>query len=85
MLPYFSWREGINQACGHLTLEISKIEKAKKNLTQRLRTTVLNFANLEMLETPPSIFTPKRKRILAERTMLTAMLVFIYTDFEKLN
>ena len=30
MLPYFSWREGINQARGHLALEISKIEKAKK-------------------------------------------------------
>ena len=46
---------------------------------------MLNFANLEMLEAPPSIFTPKRKRILAKRTVLTAMLVFTYTDFKKSN
>lgn len=47
--------------------------------------TMLNFASLEMLEAPPSIFTAKRKRILTKRTVLTAVLVFIYTDFEKSN
>ena len=63
MLPYFSWREGINQACDHLALEVSKIEKAKKkNLTLRLSMTVLKLCQSWNAGSPSLHFHCKKEK-----------------------